>query len=72
MLAEAQHLVETSGEGAHAAEICRLQGEFLLAQACAPHHALDIARSQQAKALELRAAMSLSRLVSISKSTSNL
>ena len=34
---------------------------FLSADACF-HHALDIARRQQAKSLELRAAMSLSRL----------
>src|SRR5262244_2770797 len=53
-----------------AAEVYRLQGELLLrlprpdipqATACF-HQALDVARRQQAKALELRAALSLSRL----------
>ena len=53
-----------------AAEVSRLQGELLLrlprldlpqATACL-HQALDVARRQQAKSLELRAAMSLSRL----------
>jgi adenylate cyclase len=52
------------------AELYRLKGELLLrlplpdipqATACL-HQALDMARSQQAKALELRAALSLSRL----------
>src|SRR5262249_19271429 len=52
------------------AEVSRLQGELLLrlprpdlpqATACF-HQALDVARRQQAKALELRAAMSLARL----------
>jgi predicted ATPase len=53
-----------------AAEAYRLQGEFLLRQAVpdAPraeaclHQALAIARRQQAKSWELRAAMSLARL----------
>jgi predicted ATPase len=52
------------------AELYRLQGELLLAGSAAHHteaeacfrQALDIARHQQAKSLELRAAMSLSRL----------
>jgi predicted ATPase len=52
------------------AELVRLKGEFLLKQAVPDvqqaqtcfHHALDIARHQQARSLELRAAMSLSRL----------
>ena len=52
------------------AEVCRLKGELLLAgsaehateaEACL-HQALDIARRQQAKSWELRAAMSLARL----------
>ena len=52
------------------AELYRLKGELLLqhtigssdeAEACL-HRALDIARRQQAKALELRTAMSLARL----------
>jgi predicted ATPase len=52
------------------AELHRLRGELLLQHAVAPpeeaetcfHQALAIARQQQAKSLELRAAMSLSRL----------
>ena len=52
------------------AELYRLRGELLLQHAVAPpreaeacfQQALDIARRQQAKSLELRAAMSLSRL----------
>ncbi|MGB6388551.1 MAG: adenylate/guanylate cyclase domain-containing protein [Methyloceanibacter sp.] len=69
-LAEAQALVETTGERYYEAELERLKGELLLAQspddpaeaeACF-HNALEIARRQQAKSLELRAAMSLTRL----------
>jgi predicted ATPase/class 3 adenylate cyclase len=52
------------------AELYRLRGELLLQHSVAPpeeaeacfQQALDIARRQQAKSLELRAAMSLSRL----------
>ena len=52
------------------AEVCRLRGVVLLRQPETPQAeaeacfqwALDVARRQQAKALELRAAMSLSRL----------
>ena len=52
------------------AELHRLKGELLLQHSVAPpeeaeacfQQALDIARRQQAKSLELRAAMSLSRL----------
>jgi predicted ATPase len=69
-LREALALVETTGERYYAAELHRLQGELLLqhatlevshAETCF-QQALAIARRQQAKALELRAAMSLSRL----------
>ena len=69
-LSEALTLVETTGERYYAAELHRLQGELLL-QHAAPEvshaetcfqQALDIARRQQAKSLELRAAISLSRL----------
>jgi class 3 adenylate cyclase/predicted ATPase len=69
-LAEAQALVEKTGERYYEAELQRLKGELLLAQspddpaeaeACF-HNALEIARGQQAKSLELRAAMSLARL----------
>jgi predicted ATPase len=69
-LAEAVTLVEATEERWWAAEVSRLQGELLLrlprpdlpqATACF-HQALDVARRQQARALELRAALSLSRL----------
>jgi len=69
-LAEALAAVDNTGEGFWQAELYRLKGELLLrqtilaqheAEACF-HQALDIARRQQAKALELRAAMSLGRL----------
>jgi predicted ATPase len=68
-LREALTLVETTGERYYEAELHRLQGELLLqaapdvarAEACF-QQALDIARRQQAKSLELRAAMSLGRL----------
>ena len=72
VLAEGLALMDGKGEGFHAAELHRLRGEFLLrqdtpggasreAEACF-HRALSIARRQQAKSLELRAAMSLTRL----------
>jgi predicted ATPase len=68
-LSEALTLVETTGERYYEAELHRLQGELLLqaapdvarVEACF-QQALDTARRQQAKSLELRAAMSLSRL----------
>jgi predicted ATPase len=69
-LREALTLVETTGERYYEAELHRLQGELLLqpavaqpgeAEACF-QQALAVARRQQAKSLELRAAMSLSRL----------
>jgi predicted ATPase len=69
-LSEALTLVETTGERYYEAELHRLQGELLLqhaapevshAEACF-QQSLDIARGQQAKSLELRAAMSLGRL----------
>ena len=52
------------------AEVCRLRGVWLLRQPGTPQaeaetwlkRALDVARRQEAKALELRAAMSLARL----------
>ena len=70
VLAEALTLAETTGYRWYDPELHRLKGVLLLqrsadnhveAQACF-HRALDIARSQQAKSLELRAATSLSRL----------
>jgi len=70
ILAEAQALVEDTGERYYEAELQRLKGELMLAQspedaaeaeACL-QKALEIARGQQAKSLELRTAMSLARL----------
>jgi predicted ATPase len=70
LLAEALAGFEDSGRGDMLAEAYRLQGELLLrqpipdagqAEACF-QQALAIARHQQAKSWELRAAMSLARL----------
>jgi predicted ATPase len=70
LLREALVVVEKSGEHYWEAELHRLQGELLLhqtipdvqqADACLCQ-ALATARRQQAKSLELRAAMSLARL----------
>jgi TOMM system kinase/cyclase fusion protein len=70
ILAEALTLANSSGERNYEAELYRLKGELLLQQASGSsdeaetcfHQALDIAHHQSAKSLELRAAMSLSRL----------
>jgi predicted ATPase len=70
MLAEALALANAGGERRHEAELYRLKGQLLLAHSAEQHtevetcfrHALDLARHQQAKSLELRAATSLSRL----------
>ena len=72
VLAEALALMHVTGENFHAAELYRLRGEFLLRQEAAEvacreaeacfRQALSFARGQQAKSLELRAAMSLTRL----------
>jgi predicted ATPase len=69
-LAEAHTLVEQQEERWWEAEICRLRGVLLLRQTGTPpaeaetwvQRALDVARRQEAKSLELRAAMSLCRL----------
>ena len=70
VLAEALAAVRSTGGYFYEAELYRLKGELLLqqvvpdepqAEACF-QQALDITRRQQAKSLELRAAMSLSRL----------
>jgi predicted ATPase/class 3 adenylate cyclase len=70
LLAEALAAMEAMGRGDLLAEAYRLQGELLLRQAAPDvtqaeacfQQALAIARRQQAKSWELRAAMSLSRL----------
>jgi predicted ATPase len=69
-LAEAHTLVEQQEERWWEAEICRLRGVLLLRQSGTPQaeaetwlqRALDVSRRQEAKSLELRAAMSLARL----------
>jgi predicted ATPase len=69
-LAEALATLAKSGVRWWEAELHRLRGELLLQQAMAQpeeaeacfQQALDVARQQQAKSLELRAAMSLARL----------
>jgi predicted ATPase len=73
LITEALERAQQSGERAWEAELYRLQGELLVqaeggvqqaavsAEACF-HQALAVARRQQAKAWELRAAMSLARL----------
>jgi class 3 adenylate cyclase/predicted ATPase len=69
-LAEAHPLVEQHEDRWWEAEVCRLWGVLLLWQPETPQAeaeawlqcALDVARRQEAKSLELRAAMSLSRL----------
>jgi predicted ATPase len=69
-LVEALTLTDTTGERWYEPEMYRLKGALLLqqnsgnqaeAETCF-HHALDIARNQQAKSFELRAATSLARL----------
>jgi predicted ATPase len=70
VLAEALAMVDKNAERLWEAELYRLQGELLLGQAATNgqqietcfRQALDVARHQQAKSLELRAATSLSRL----------
>jgi len=70
LVREALALVEDTGERCWEAELYRLQGELLWARSAAEHmeaerclhQALALARRQQAKSFELRAAMSLSRL----------
>jgi TOMM system kinase/cyclase fusion protein len=70
VLDEALAAVQKTGERWWEAELYRLKGELVLAASAEDYaeaeayfdHAIDIARRQQAKSLELRAAMSLSRL----------
>ena len=69
-LAEALAVTDTTEVRYYAAELYRLKGALLLQQAVPDaaqaeacfHQALDVARQQQAKAFELRAATSLARL----------
>jgi predicted ATPase len=69
-LAEAHTLVEQQDERWWEAEVQRLRSVMLLRQPGTPaaeaeawlRRALDVARRQEAKSLELRAALSLSRL----------
>ena len=69
-LAEAQTLMDQTEERWWEAEIYRLQGTLLLRHSMAPpaevetwlRRALDVARRQEARSLELRAATSLARL----------
>jgi class 3 adenylate cyclase/predicted ATPase len=68
VLADAQALLDRTGERWWEAEVYRRTGELLLAQSVQQQavpwlqQALDIARAQDAKSLELRAATSLARL----------
>jgi len=69
-LAEGQEFADATGEAYWAPEIPRLKGELLLHRDPGAHpdaekcfqQAIDLARKQEAKSLELRAAMSLGRL----------
>ena len=70
LLAEALTHVDTTGESHYTVEVYWLKGELLLRQAIPDevqaeiclHQALDIARRQQTRSWELRAATSLARL----------
>jgi adenylate cyclase len=70
LIAEALAVADNNAERWYEAELYRLKGELLLARSTNQHteaescfhHALNIAGAQHAKAWELRAAMSLSRL----------
>jgi TOMM system kinase/cyclase fusion protein len=70
LLGETLAMVTRTGDGAWDAELYRLKGELVLAVSPSRHaeadalfrQAIDIASTRRAKSLELRAAMSLSRL----------
>ena len=70
VLAEALTQADITGERWYEPELYRLKGALLLQQSPSDqteaescfHHAISIARSQQAKSFELRAASSLARL----------
>lgn len=67
-LAEAQAVAEKTGERWYEAELHRLTGVVAFQKGALPaaeasfQHALEVARRQQARSLELRAAISLARL----------
>jgi predicted ATPase len=69
-LDEALAAAQGTGQRMVEAELCRLRASLLLGQTATPHaeaetwlrRALDVARRQEARSLELRAAMSLGRL----------
>jgi predicted ATPase len=69
VLAQALAFVEETSERYYEAELHRLKGELLWMQGdeaaaeASFHQAIDVARRQQAKSWELRATMSLSRLL---------
>jgi class 3 adenylate cyclase/predicted ATPase len=77
LLDEAEAVMETGGERWYEAEQHRIKGELLLARsarnrakaAAAFRHAIEVARGQEAKSLELRAATSLARLWQTQKKT---
>lgn len=60
-LAEGMSLATMNGEGFYEPELYRLRGEFL-DDTASIHEALALARGQEARSLELRAAMSLCRV----------
>jgi predicted ATPase len=70
ILSEAQAAIGEAGRHPHETELYRLKGELLLAGSegqraeaeASFHQALSVARQQQAKSWELRAATSLARL----------
>ncbi|MGI8551532.1 MAG: ATP-binding protein, partial [Dehalococcoidia bacterium] len=67
LLEQALRVIETSGETMDEAELYRLRGEVLLATDLSAAEgdflkAIDIARAQEVKSLELRASTSLARL----------
>jgi predicted ATPase len=70
LLDETRTVMDSTQERFYEAEVHRVQGELVLAQAADQHaqaetcfqQALDVARRQQAKAWELRTAISLARL----------
>jgi predicted ATPase len=70
LLTQALDIVDRSGERFHEAELHRLQGQLLAREGTADEseiaacyqRALEVARRQQARSVELRAATSLARL----------